>query len=69
MDLLMYDFNAFNNYPKMEMSIAIIYFVCKLYKNDKLKIIVSEQKNSIKSELFKDCFMAIVTLFKKNQTV
>ena len=41
MDMVMYDFNIFNCYGKLEMSIAIVYFISKLYKNDQLKMVVS----------------------------
>lgn len=69
MDMLMYDFNTFNTYAKMEMATAIVYFVSKLYKDDRLKMVVSQEKNNMKWELFKECFMAIVALFKKNQAI
>ena len=47
--MIMYDFNTFNSYTKMDMSIAIVYFVSKLYKDDQLKMVVSQEKNNIKS--------------------
>jgi hypothetical protein len=67
MDLFIFDFTSFNTYCKSELTIAIVYFVSKLLKLDELKNLVAKEKNSMNSETFKQCFMAVVTLFKKSQ--
>ncbi len=65
-DLFIFDFNSFNSYSKMELSTVIVYFTSKLYKLDELKNSLSGHKNRILPETFKDCFMAVVSLFKKS---
>lgn len=65
-DLFIFDFNSFNNYRKYELSVSIMYFTCKLLKLETLKCSLSCYKDQIEPEVFKECFMAVVSLFKKS---
>lgn len=65
-DLFIFDFNSFNNYKKYELSAVIVYFVAKLLKMDELKNSLGFYKSKIEPDIFKQCFMAVVAVFKKS---
>lgn len=65
-DLFIFDFNGFNNFTKYELSIGIVYFVSKLFKMDGLKAMLVGYKDGIEPGVFRDCFMAVVGVWKRS---
>lgn len=65
MDLVLFDFNCFNQFRKYELGVGIVYFVSKLYKLDGLKASLLGFKSKIEPEVFRECFLAVVGVFKR----